>query len=165
MPASTRNRPGGSRGRQGDDEGGDGAKEVGERGRGRPRGVLRERPYSLPANPERIGEHYARKRRQRARDPRPPHGSLLDPWTRAGEPLRASEVAADLRRLESRVQGILGEHEPYDVEQILHGLCQDARQRGLRWRHRARRPGPELVAEGVLAAWRRLRRGAALLPR
>jgi len=136
-----------------------------ELGPERPRGILRERPYSLPTNRERIGEHYARRRRERARDPRPPHGSLLDPWTTAGEPARASEVAADLGRLERRVQRILRAHEAYDVDQILHGLCQDARRRGLRWRQGTRRPQPELVAEGVLAAWRRLRRGTVRLPR
>ena len=136
-----------------------------ELGRERPRGVLRERPYSLATNSERLVDHYARKRRERAREPEPAHGALLERWTTAGEPARSTEVVGELRRLEPDVRTLLGEHERYDVDQILLGMRHDAQRRGLRWRHARRRPRAQDVAEGVRAAWKRLQRGTAALPR
>jgi len=132
----------------------------------KPRRVLRERPYSLASSEETLGQHYARKRRERARELAPLHGGFLDGYTRPGQPVSKNPVAAHLRTLAPRVHAALAQ-EPvsrYDIDQVLHGLLHDAKHRGLRWKTR-KRPRVDGIAGCISGAWNRLQRGMAALPR
>jgi hypothetical protein len=132
-----------------------------------PKGLLRERPYSLAKSVITLGEHYLRKEKERGGDPAPPFEPFLVRYAQPGAARGRSGVAAHVMRLKPRVRASLERNThalPYDIDQILDGMVSNARMHGLRWKTRHRPRAAELAA-CVRTCWNKLRRGTTFLPR
>lgn len=129
----------------------------------------RERPWSLPSLDTTLGEHYAEKRRRRARESHGPYARFLErSFPSAGRLLQRSSAArwllererAVARRLPAPFRG-----DRYSARQVLEAMALRCRELGLRLQPGGRAPTLAETASTVADTLRALRRARHLLTR